>query len=623
MQAGNWIALAGIILTATMAILTLIINIRKHRDEVQRKERLLEIEHAHIPHLEFNLGCNFYGPQQAKSKMPATKNLFWRCIFLALAILLFFWINLSKATNYYVAKNHSSANDANPGTLNAPWKTIQHAAETLQPGDTVFIRSGNYSEPVSTTRSGSGINGAIVFAAFPGEKPAIDGSIVSSGRTGFGIAHSFITLIGLEICNWETGIWMELGSHIELADCEVHHCVFGIGAANGAHDFVLNRVEIHHFDLDGFDASPSGGADCYNGTLNDCAAHTARDRQQNVDGFALGHGTQHDFVFNRCTTYDVFDGFDISARNTTLNRCLAYDCMNGAYKLWQDQIKLVNCIGYNSAVANVEIDWDEKPGRTLLINCTFFDAKVFTIWVENSADTLSMYNCILAGGDNIGLAFEQMGVGNYHGDYNIFHNDESSRGIAIAYTDEFTLDQIRAGGWTNYSGQDGHSLVVNSAESLFVNPTKLDFHLLRSSPAIDRGTSVSAPSEDYEGNPRPKGTGYDIGAYEYQFPTEVSNNNTRQCLPELITLDQNYPNPFNAETSIGYTLPQASEVEINIFNIYGQEVATLVAGNRVAGSHKITWNGKDDAGHLVASGVYLYSLKANQIVKTRKLLLIR
>lgn len=66
MQAGNWIALAGIIATATMAILTLIINIGKHRDEIQRMERLLEIEHAHIPHLEFNLDCNFFGPQEGE-----------------------------------------------------------------------------------------------------------------------------------------------------------------------------------------------------------------------------------------------------------------------------------------------------------------------------------------------------------------------------------------------------------------------------------------------------------------------------------------------------------------------------------------------------------------------------
>ena len=114
---------------------------------------------------------------------------------------------------------------------------------------------------------------------------------------------------------------------------------YGIGVTDGAHDFVLNRVVMHHFSLYGFDASASGGAVCYNGTFNDCIAHTGRDLAQNVDGFALGHGTQHDFVFNRCIVYNIYDGFDISSKNTTLNRCLAYDCWNGGYKLWQDEIK--------------------------------------------------------------------------------------------------------------------------------------------------------------------------------------------------------------------------------------------------------------------------------------------
>ena len=91
--------------------------------------------------------------------------------------------------------------------------------------------------------------------------------------------------------------------------------------AAGTHDFELNRVKLHHFTMLGFDASPSGGPPCYNGVFNDCIAYTGRDPEQNVDGFALGHGDQHDFTFNRCVVYDVFDGFDISARNTTLNRC--------------------------------------------------------------------------------------------------------------------------------------------------------------------------------------------------------------------------------------------------------------------------------------------------------------
>jgi hypothetical protein len=126
---------------------------------------------------------------------------------------------------------------------------------------------------------------------------------------------------------------------------------------------------ICRFTLYGFDASPSGGADCYNGTFNDCVAHTGRDPEQNVDGFALGHGSQHDFAFNRCRAYEVYDGFDISSRNTMLDRCSAHDCGNGGYKIWADNVTLVNCLSYHNEQTNVELDWSAEAKTTTLRNC--------------------------------------------------------------------------------------------------------------------------------------------------------------------------------------------------------------------------------------------------------------
>ncbi|HDN51460.1 MAG TPA: DUF1565 domain-containing protein, partial [Thermoplasmatales archaeon] len=416
---------------------------------------------------------------------------------------------------YYVA---TYGNDSNPGTAAQPWRTIQHAANVMVAGDTVFVRGGIYHEQVFTTRSGNVADGYITFSAYPGESVILDGTGVASGNTGFFLSHSYIKLTGMEICNWsDTGMWISNAGHIEISDCEVHHVFYGIGAADGTHDFTLNCVEIHHFDLYGFDASPSGGAPCYNGTFNECVAHTGNDPAQNVDGFALGHGTQHDFVFNRCEVYDVYDGFDISARNTTLSRCSAHDCWSGGYKIWQDNITIVNSLGYHNGITNVEVDWDGEPGTVTLQNCNFVDAQVYNIWYENATgDSLHMYNCILAGGDNIGLAFEEMDVSNYCGDYNIFHNDNEYRVIAVAYTDEFSMDDVANGGWANYSGQDLHSLVSYHPESeLFTNLSLWDLHLIGGSMAIDAGTQVNAPSIDYDGIPRPQGNGYDIGAYEY------------------------------------------------------------------------------------------------------------
>jgi len=134
--------------------------------------------------------------------------------------------------------------------------------------------------------------------------------------------------------------------------------------------------------------------------------------------------------------------------------------------------------------------------------------------VENAADSLHMYNCILAGNGNIGLAFEQPGVDNYHGDHNLFHNNDAGRAVSVAYVDEFSLSRLSAGAWTEYSGQDANSVVLTDMAGLFADPEGSDLHLDAGSPAIDAGAAADAPSTDYDGNPRPAGAGPDIGAYE-------------------------------------------------------------------------------------------------------------
>jgi len=78
---------------------------------------------------------------------------------------------------------------------------------------------------------------------------------------------------------------------------------------------------------------------------------------------------------------------------------------------------------------------------------------------------------------------------------------------------------IAAGNWTQYSGQDPHSLVCTDPTSqLFKNLPGWDFHLKRGSVAVDAGTPSNAPQVDYDGSSRPQGNGYDIGAFEYGIP---------------------------------------------------------------------------------------------------------
>jgi len=88
-------------------------------------------------------------------------------------------------------------------------------------------------------------------------------------------------------------------------------------------------------------------------------------------------------------------------------------------------------------------------------------------------------------------------------------------------------------------------------------------------------------------------------------------------------LFQNYPNPSNLASNIRYSLTRNCYVELRIYNITGQLVRTLVNGRKRAGIHSVTWDGRDDSGKRVASGVYFCRLKAGNSSQTRKLLLLR
>ncbi len=94
-------------------------------------------------------------------------------------------------------------------------------------------------------------------------------------------------------------------------------------------------------------------------------------------------------------------------------------------------------------------------------------------------------------------------------------------------------------------------------------------------------------------------------------------------VPESFELAQSFPNPFNAGTTIRFTLPTAGPVELAVFNLAGQKVTTLLLGPRQAGQYSLQWDGKNDNGRSLASGVYLYKLQAGGQAETRKLLLLR
>lgn len=116
---------------------------------------------------------------------------------------------------------------------------------------------------------------------------------------------------------------------------------------------------------------------------------------------------------------------------------------------------------------------------------------------------------------------------------------------------------------------------------------------------------------------------FDFNGNEGYFSDEVSVvmglEGTNGNIPKEFALHQNYPNPFNPETWISFDLPKGVDVSINIYNTLGQKVRTLVSEASPAGSYKVLWDGKNDHGVQVATGIYIYTIKAGTFIQSRKM----
>jgi len=113
---------------------------------------------------------------------------------------------------------------------------------------------------------------------------------------------------------------------------------------------------------------------------------------------------------------------------------------------------------------------------------------------------------------------------------------------------------------------------------------------------------------------------------EFSLPGDVStaiHEIQSDVLPTELALLGNYPNPFNPATHIRFDLPAASHVELAVYDIAGQRVRTLMQGQLEAGTFEALWDGRDEAGHSAASGVYLAVLRGADFRRTRSMLLLR
>ena len=110
---------------------------------------------------------------------------------------------------------------------------------------------------------------------------------------------------------------------------------------------------------------------------------------------------------------------------------------------------------------------------------------------------------------------------------------------------------------------------------------------------------------------------------EMELISSGSSTPLNENFPENFALKPNFPNPFNPSTTIPYELPEVSSIKIDIYDLAGKKIRTLVNNNVEAGFHTCVWNGKNDKGEKIAAGVYIVSMKTRSLFQTRKIVLLK
>jgi hypothetical protein len=219
----------------------------------------------------------------------------------------------------------------------------------------------------------------------------------------------------------------------------------------------------------------------------------------------------------------------------------------------------------------------------------FYKAGAYGVWHWKDADSVNVSGDVT--GINIGVV-PVNSAGFAHVEGKIQASDGTPLG-GVAVLATTSAGDVVGCGLTD--GNGNYSLDGVTAGAVTLTANKEGYDSATQSVNIPGGSSASGKAD-----------------FTLSVTTVTSVEHTSD-LPINYSLDQNYPNPFNPSTTISFDIPVSSSVTLRVFNVIGQEVRTLVQGTLSQGRHEIVWNGLDDAGRALASGIYFYSLNATPV----------
>ena len=284
-------------------------------------------------------------------------------------------------------------------------------------------------------------------------------------------------------------------------------------------------------------------------------------------------------------------------------------------------------IAYNSAnigqYSSYLFDWQDYDAAGFLMS--YDDGGFTNYWGYSSPTGWGM--CKFIAPDDIDLTRIEFWTTDVTTDIDIYVYDNFSGGTLGNLLGSKLNSSFSEAGYHSVA-LDAPLMLTNGADfyvsvkftnSSFIYPIAADNQI----PTVTGSTYISSNGSSWY-DLGTNGTPSDVGIRARATLTLAQSNDDKDITrPNDFLLSQNYPNPFNSATAIEFSVPTRSQVSIDIYNLLGQKINTIIDEVLPVGNHTTIWNGNDKNGRPVSSGVYYYRIAADELVETKKLVLLK
>ena len=528
------------------------------------------------------------------------------------------------AGNIFYVNNQGTT--TNIGTIDQPFKSIQTAFSQLQAGDTLFIRGNTsapaqvYSEELSLSSSyASGEKGQpIVVSAYPGEQVKI------IPKKSFSIYTNYWTFENLifDMDGKAYDLIKLKGDHDTFRNCEFLNSQKDGFDISNASNTLIEKCTIHNFvRTDHYDAHGiilNGGVDnvIRDNTIFDCKGDCIQlyKADQNYGTLIEGNNLYTTLGSKSENAIDVKAGRNLTIRNNKMHGFHKAEDSDGvALKINKDTDNIF-VFGNDIFESNGGIRVSGGDVDTIRIERNVIhdlhvdegDTSKYGYGMQmDGVNVIKLLNNTFANIPGPLFWIASRGATDIQMINNLFYNANKFKG---SVSDLHSPKVIDYNGWFKCKETIPGAHDVTGEDPKFVDESGYDYHLRKDSPAIDQGDPASGTN--FPGNR------IDLGAFEFESSTSLYDQ--QPALPSGQALLKAYPNPFNPQTTLEFQLGKESNVRLEIFDILGQKVDTLINAAQRPGIYKVHW-----LANTLPGGIYFARLQIGNHFSVKSIVLLK